>query len=59
MGSGTIIYVLVEDGDGTTFSTPKPTGFAVKEEGKAKEWVEKGNLGYCREYVKVTIVDEA
>lgn len=52
-----IIYVLMEDSDGTTFSRATPIGIAVKDESVAKAWVEKGSFAYSRKYKKVTVKD--
>jgi len=45
------VYVLMEDSDGTMWSSPKPTGETVKE------WVVKQEWWWQRTYKEVTIDD--
>jgi len=51
------IYVLMEDGDGTMFSSPKPTGESVKTVEEAQEWVEGAAWLGQRAYRKVYLPD--
>jgi hypothetical protein len=50
-----IIYILLEDCDGTFFSRPTPNGRAVNTEEEAKEWVSKGSWSGQRDYAEVRI----
>ena len=51
------IYLLLSDGDGTTFSVDRPFGVAVTTEEEAKRFVKEGKFGYTRSYEKITIFD--
>ena len=51
------VFVLLADGDGTTRSIDEPWGAAVKTETEAKQYVEKGGIGYTHSYIKVKIFD--
>ena len=49
------IYVLLADGDGTMRSSDEPFGVAVTSEEEAKQYVEKGGVGYSHSYAKVVV----
>ena len=52
------VFILMEDADGTTFSTPKPIGVVVTDEAVAKEWVSKATAFGSRKYEKAKVVDK-
>ena len=51
------VYVLMEDSDGTMWSSPKPTGETVNTKEEAEEWVVKQEWWWQRTYKEVTIDD--
>lgn len=52
------VWVLLADGDGTTFSRDKPFGVAVSSPEEAKRYVEEGGVGYTHSLEKVVIFDD-
>lgn len=50
-----VLYILTEDSNGNMRSSCTPFGVAVKTEAEAKEFEEKGDVGYFRSYSKVIL----
>lgn len=51
------LYLLLADGDATTFSNDTPFGAAVTTEEEAKRFVKEGKFGYTHSYQKITVFE--